>query len=117
MRGEKLGANLPLFWNNDGKDRPKGQICPLAKKEVFDSICPFQLRYNVLTMAPIAQPYSQDACEIGYGAFSALGWAESRFGIDFLAGFFSIVIVSVIVVSLDAPPSLSSRRHLYRRSR
>jgi hypothetical protein len=35
MRGEKLGANLPLFWNNDGKDRPKGQICPLAKKEVW----------------------------------------------------------------------------------
>ncbi len=26
---------MPLFWNNDGKDRPKGQICPLAKKEVF----------------------------------------------------------------------------------
>ena len=38
MRGEKLRANLPLFWNNDGKDRPKGQICPLAKKEVFLSI-------------------------------------------------------------------------------
>ncbi len=37
MRGEKFGANLPLFWNNDGKDRPKGQICPLAKKEVFSS--------------------------------------------------------------------------------
>ncbi len=35
MRGEKLGANLPLFWNNYGKDRPKGQICPLAKNEVF----------------------------------------------------------------------------------
>ncbi len=35
MRGEKLRANLPLFWNNDGKDRPKGQICPLAKKEFF----------------------------------------------------------------------------------
>jgi hypothetical protein len=35
MRGEKLGANLPLFWNNHGKDRPKGQICPLAKKEAF----------------------------------------------------------------------------------
>ncbi len=35
MRGEKLRANLPLFWNNDGKDRPKGHICPLAKKEVF----------------------------------------------------------------------------------
>ncbi len=35
MRGEKLRANLPLFWNNDGKDRPKGQICPLAKKEGF----------------------------------------------------------------------------------
>ncbi len=39
MRGEKLGANLPLFWNNDGKDRPKGQICPLAKKEVFHNNC------------------------------------------------------------------------------
>ena len=38
MRGEKLGANLPLFWNNDGKDRPKGQICPLAKKEVFHTL-------------------------------------------------------------------------------
>jgi hypothetical protein len=37
---EKLGANLPLFWNNDGKDRPKGQICPLAKKEVFITIDP-----------------------------------------------------------------------------
>ncbi len=37
MRGENLGANLPLFWNNDGKDRPKGQICPLAKKVVFPS--------------------------------------------------------------------------------
>jgi hypothetical protein len=35
VRGEKFGANLPLFWNNDGKDKPKGQICPLAKKEVF----------------------------------------------------------------------------------
>jgi hypothetical protein len=35
MRGEKFGANLPLFWNNDGKDRPKGQICPLAKKKGF----------------------------------------------------------------------------------
>ncbi len=37
MRGEKLGANLPQFWNNDGKDRPKGQIYPLAKKEVFQT--------------------------------------------------------------------------------
>jgi hypothetical protein len=34
--GEKLGANLPLFWNNDGKDRSKGQICPLAKEDVFE---------------------------------------------------------------------------------
>jgi hypothetical protein len=59
-------------------------------------------------MAPIAQPYSQDACGIGYGAFSALGWAESRFGIIFLVVFFSMVIVSVIIVSLDAPPPLSS---------
>ncbi len=33
--GEKFGTNLPLFWNNDGKDTPKGQICLLAKKEVF----------------------------------------------------------------------------------
>jgi hypothetical protein len=50
-------------------------------------------------MAPIAQPYSQDAYRIG-SAFSALGWAESRFGIDFLVVIFSIVIVSVIVVSI-----------------
>ncbi len=57
----------------------------------------------MLTMAPIEQPYSQDACGIGYGAFSALGWAESRFGIDFLVVFSSIVIVSVIIISLDAP--------------
>jgi hypothetical protein len=50
------------------------------------------------TMAPIAQPYSQDACGIGSGAFSALGWAESIFGIDFLVVIFSFVVVSVIVV-------------------
>jgi hypothetical protein len=37
---------------------------------------------------------------------------ESRFGIDFLVIFFSIVIVSVIIVSLDAPPPLSSCHHL-----
>jgi len=67
----------------------------------------FQLCYNLLTMAPIAQPYSQDTCGIGYGAFSALGWAKSRFGIDFLVVFFSIVIVSIVIVSLDAPPPLS----------
>ncbi len=70
----------------------------------------------MLTMAPIAQPYSQDACGIGYGAFSALGWAESRFGINVLVVFFSIVIISVIIVSLDAPPPLSSPPHLYRRA-
>jgi hypothetical protein len=61
-------------------------------------------------MAPIAQLYSQDACGIGSGAFSALGWAESRFGIDFLVVIFSIVIVFVIVVSITALhifPSLS----------
>jgi hypothetical protein len=51
-------------------------------------------------MAPIAQPYSQDACGIGSGAFSALGWAESRFGIDFLALVFSIAAVSVVVGSI-----------------
>jgi hypothetical protein len=51
-------------------------------------------------MAPIVQPYSQDACRIGFGAFSALGWAESRFGIDFLVVIFFIVVVSIIVVSI-----------------
>jgi hypothetical protein len=49
-------------------------------------------------MAPMAQPYSQDACGIGSGAFSALGWAEKRFGIDFLVVIFSIVVVSVVVI-------------------
>ena len=65
----------------------------------------------MLTMAPIAQPYSQDTYGIGDGVFFALGWAEIRFGIDCLVVFFSIVIVS-----LDAPLPLSSRRHLYRRA-
>jgi hypothetical protein len=51
-------------------------------------------------MAPIAQPYSQDACRIGSGAFSALGWAESRFGIDILAVIFSNVVVSAVVISI-----------------
>jgi hypothetical protein len=51
-------------------------------------------------MAPIAQPYSQNACGIGSGAFSALGWAESRFGIDFLVVIFSIVVVSIVVTSI-----------------
>jgi hypothetical protein len=31
---------------------------------------------NVLTMALVAQPNSQDACGIGSHAFAALGWAE-----------------------------------------
>jgi hypothetical protein len=51
-------------------------------------------------MAPIAQPYSQEACRISSGAFSALGWTESRFGIDFLVVIFSIIVVSVVVVSI-----------------
>ncbi len=51
-------------------------------------------------MAPIAQPYSQDACRIASGAFSALGWAESIFGIDFLVIIFSIVVVSIVVISI-----------------
>ena len=59
----------------------------------------------MLTMALIAQPYFQDACGIGYGAFSALGWAENRFGIDCLVVYFSIVIVSIT-------SSLSMRRRL-----
>jgi hypothetical protein len=67
----------------------------------------------MLTMVPIGQSYSQDACGIGYDAFFALGWAESRFGIDFLVVLFSIVIVSVIIISLDALPPLLSCRHLY----
>jgi hypothetical protein len=33
-------------------------------------------KINVLTMALIAQPNSQDACGIGSHAFAALGWAE-----------------------------------------
>ena len=33
-------------------------------------------------MVPIAQPYSQDTCRIGFCAFAALGWAESWFGTD-----------------------------------
>jgi hypothetical protein len=67
---------------------------------ILDSLRPFQLFYNVCTMERIAQTYSQDACRIGFGAFSALGWTESRFGIDFLAVIFSNVVVSVIVVSI-----------------
>jgi hypothetical protein len=51
-------------------------------------------------MAPIAQPYSQDECRIGSGAFFALEWAESRLGIDFLVVIFSIIVVSVIVISI-----------------
>jgi hypothetical protein len=55
---------------------------------ILDSLRPFQLFYNVRTMAPIALPYSQDACRIGSSAFSALGWAESRFGINFFGRHF-----------------------------
>ena len=40
--------------------------------------------------------------------------SESRFGINFLVVFFSIGIVSIIIVSLDVPPPLSSLPHLYR---
>jgi hypothetical protein len=69
-----------------------------------------------MPVSTLLQHAYQDACGIGYGAFSALGWAESRFGIDFFVVFFSIVIISYIIVSLDAPPSLSSRHHLYRRA-
>jgi hypothetical protein len=50
-------------------------------------------------MAPIVQHFSQDTCGIGFGAFSALGWAESRFGIEFLVIIFSIVVVSTVVIS------------------
>ena len=67
----------------------------------------------MLTIAPIAQPYSQDTCGIGYGAFSALGWAKSRFGIDFLVVFFAIIII-YIIISLNALPPLSLRCQLYR---
>jgi hypothetical protein len=74
----------------------------------------------MLTMAPIAQPYSQEACGIGYGAFSALGWAESRFEIDFLVrlmsndnGEFKIFIgyytVYVLTVYTDTPAEHTRR--------
>jgi hypothetical protein len=69
----------------------------------------------MLTMAPTAQPYSQIACEIGYGAFSALGWVENRFGIDFLFVSFSNAIVSIIIIFLNASLSFLLRHHLYRR--
>ncbi len=52
MRGEKVGANLPLFWSNDGKDRPKGKICPLAKKEVFYKICHKKNSKFVIQLTP-----------------------------------------------------------------
>ena len=83
---------------------------------ILDSLHPFQLCYNMLTMAPIAQPYSHDACRIGYGAFSALGWAESRFGFDFLVVYFSNAIVSIIIIFLKAPMSFLLRHHLYCRA-
>jgi hypothetical protein len=78
---------------------PTPQISSIT---ILDSLCPFQLFYNMRTMGPIAQPYSQDACGIGLGAFSALGWAESRFGIDFLVVIFSILVVSIVVVFICA---------------
>jgi hypothetical protein len=37
-------------------------------------------------MAPIAQPHSQDTCEIASGPFSTLGWPEGRFGINCCLG-------------------------------
>ena len=54
----------------------------------------------MLTMAPIAQPYSQDACGIAYGAFSALVWAESRFGINFLVVFLFTSFLRVFFCSV-----------------
>jgi hypothetical protein len=71
---------------------------------ILDFLSLFQLFYHVRTMAPM-QPHSQDACRIGSSAFSALGWAESRFGIDFLVVIFSIVIVSIVVISVDCAAS------------
>jgi hypothetical protein len=72
-------------------------------------------------MAPIAQPFSQDACKIGSCAFSALGWVESRFGIDFLVVIFFVVIVSIIVfhhlrrifspLCLSSPPASGNDDH------
>ncbi len=35
---KKKGANLPRVQNNYEKDRPRGQICPLAEKEVFHNM-------------------------------------------------------------------------------
>ena len=36
-------------------------------------VCPPIGPLTMLTMAPIAQPYSQDACGVGRRAFAALG--------------------------------------------
>jgi hypothetical protein len=56
---------------NDGNDT----IMTMAKMPVS---------INVLTMAPILQPYSQDACGLCSCAFATLGWAEGWFGVDWM---------------------------------
>jgi hypothetical protein len=48
--------------------------------------------------------------------FLLWGGQKVDFGMDFLVVFFSIIIISVIIISLDAPPPLSSSQHLSHRS-
>ncbi len=56
---------------------------PLPKDWPTDTVHSFfHCHLNMLTMAPIAQPYSQDTCGIGSHAFATLGCAKSWFGID-----------------------------------
>jgi hypothetical protein len=39
---------------------------------ILDTLCLFQLCYNMLIMVSIAQPYSQDACGIGRATSASL---------------------------------------------
>ncbi len=59
---------LPINNNNDA-------IMTMAKMPAS---------INLLTMAPITQPCSQDACRVGSCTFAPLGWAEGLFGIDWV---------------------------------
>ena len=44
----------------------------------------FIINKHAFYVVPIAQPHSQDTCGIGSGPFSALGWPEGWFGIDWV---------------------------------
>ncbi len=82
MRGEKLRANLPLFWNNDGKDRPKGQFSLLAKKEVFLAIAGGPLNHG--------RGPDLTACLVGLRSYSQShrGRCSTRMGPKYLGSLF-----------------------------